>query len=127
MASTHNKVRYPPEGKVPQTPGHTLEDWSADRADEAFKLLEGRWKMMIVFHLFDKGVMRFSELERAIPLASQKMLTQQLRDLEAKVIVQRTIYQEIPPKVEYKLTPLGQALRPALQELVRWARLREEQ
>ena len=55
------------------------------------------------------------------------MLTQQLRDLEAKVIVQRTIYQEIPPKVEYKLTPLGQALRPALQELVRWARLRDEQ
>ena len=82
--------------------------------------------MMIVFHLFDKGVMRFSELERAIPLASQKMLTQQLRDLEAKVIVQRTIYQEIPPKVEYKLTPVGQALRPALQELVRWARLRDE-
>ena len=83
--------------------------------------------MMIVFHLFDKGVMRFSELERAIPLASQKMLTQQLRDLEANVIVQRTIYQEIPPKVEYKLTPVGQALRPALQELVRWARLRDEQ
>ena len=83
--------------------------------------------MMIVFHLFDKGVMRFSELERAIPLASQKMLTQQLRDLEAKVIVQRTIYQEIPPKVEYKLTALGQALRPALQELVHWARLRDEQ
>ena len=127
MASTHNKVRYPLESKVPQTPGHTLEDWSADRAEEAFKLLEGRWKMMIVFHLFDKGVMRFSELERAIPLASQKMLTQQLRDLEANVIVQRTIYQEIPPKVEYKLTPVGQALRPALQELVRWARLRDEQ
>ena len=126
MASTHDKVRYPSERKVPQTPGHTLEDWSADRAEEAFKLLEGRWKMMIVFHLFDKGVMRFSELERAIPLAPQKMLTQQLRDLEAKVIVQRTIYQEIPPKVEYKLTPLGQALRPALQELVRWARLRDE-
>ena len=126
MASTHDKVRYPPEGKVPQPPGNTLEDWSADRAEEAFKLLEGRWKMMIVFHLFDKGVMRFSELERAIPLASQKMLTQQLRDLEAKVIVQRTIYQEIPPKVEYKLTALGQALRPALQELVRWARLRDE-
>ena len=83
--------------------------------------------MMIVFHLFDKGVMRFSELERAIPLASQKKLTQQLRDLEAKVIVQRTIYQEIPPKVEYKLTALGQALRPALQELVHWARLRDEQ
>ncbi len=82
--------------------------------------------MMIVFHLFDKEVMRFSELERAIPLASQKMLIQQLRDLEAKGVVKRTIYQEIPPKVEYCLTSLGQALRPALLELVRWSRLRRE-
>ena len=81
---------------------------------------------MIVFHLFDKEVMRFSELERAIPLASQKMLIQQLRDLEAKGVVKRTIYQEIPPKVEYRLTSLGQALRPALLELVRWSRLRRE-
>lgn len=81
---------------------------------------------MIVFHLFDREIMRFSELERAIPLASQKMLIQQLRDLEAKGIVNRTIYQEIPPKVEYRLTSLGQALRPALLELVRWSRLRRE-
>ena len=79
---------------------------------------------MIVFHLFDKGIMRFSELERAIPLASQKMLIQQLRDLEAKGIVNRT--KEIPPKVEYRLTSLGQALRSALLELVRWSRLRRE-
>ena len=124
MARTHEKVRYLPESKVPETPGHTSEDWSADAAEEAFKLLEGRWKMMIVFHLFDKGTMRFSELERAIPPASQKMLIQQLRDLEGKRIVQRPIYQEIPPRVDYRLTALGQALRPALQELVRWALLR---
>lgn len=82
--------------------------------------------MMIVFHLFDKGAMRFSEIERAIPLASQKMLIQQLRNLEAKRIVQRTIYQEIPPRVDYRLTALGQALKPALLELVRWSRLRRE-
>ena len=126
MARTHEKVRYIPKSKVPESPGHTLEDWSADAAEEAFKLLEGRWKMMIVFHLFDKGVMRFSELERAIPLASQKMLIQQLRNLEAKKVVQRTIYQEIPPKVEYRLTALGQALKPALQELVRWAQLHRQ-
>ena len=126
MARTNEKVRYSPKGKVPDPPGHTLEDWSADAAEESFKLLEGRWKMMIVFHLFDKEVMRFSELERAIPLASQKMLIQQLRDLEAKGVVKRTIYQEIPPKVEYRLTSLGQALRPALLELVRWSRLRRE-
>ena len=126
MARTHEKVGYLPEGKVPETPGHTREDWSADAAEEAFKLLEGRWKMMIVFHLFDKGTMRFSELERAIPLASQKMLIQQLRYLEAKKVVQRTIYKEIPPRVDYRLTALGQALKPALQELVRWSRLRRE-
>ncbi len=126
MARTNEKVRYPPKSKVPDQPGHTLEDWSADAAEESFKLLEGRWKMMIVFHLFDKEVMRFSELERAIPLASQKMLIQQLRDLEAKGVVKRMIYQEIPPKVEYRLTSLGQALRPALLELVRWSKLRRE-
>lgn len=80
--------------------------------------------MMIVFHLFDRGVMRFSELERAIPLASQKMLIQQLRSLEAKGVIFRTVYREIPPKVEYGLTELGQALRPALRELVQWAALR---
>lgn len=124
MARTHLKVRYSPEGKQPGTPGHTKDDWSADAAEEAFKLLEGRWKMMIVFHLFDKTCMRFSELERAIPLVSQKMLIQQLRDLESKGIVTRSVYQEVPPRVEYRLTQLGEALRPALRELVRWANLR---
>ena len=126
MARTHEKVRYPPSGKVPESPGHTREDWSADAAEEAFKLLEGRWKMMIVFHLFDREVMRFSELERAIPLVSQKMLIQQLRDLESKGIVDRRIYQEIPPRVEYRLTVLGQALRPALRELVLWSKMRRD-
>jgi DNA-binding HxlR family transcriptional regulator len=75
---------------------------------------------------FDKTCMRFSELERAIPLVSQKMLIQQLRDLEAKGIVTRTIYQEVPPRVEYSLTDLGIALRPALRELVQWANLRRK-
>ena len=82
--------------------------------------------MMIVFHLFDKTCMRFSELERAIPLVSQKMLIQQLRDLESKGIVTRMIYQEVPPRVEYSLTDLGKALRPALRELVQWANLRRK-
>ncbi len=82
--------------------------------------------MMILFHLFDKETLRFSELERAIPLASQKMLIQQLRDLERNGIVMRTIYPQVPPRVEYSLTDLGQALRPALHELVQWANLRRK-
>ncbi len=124
MARTNPVVGYTPRGKVQVAPGHTKDDWSADAAEEAFRLLEGRWKMMIVFHLFDKGTMRFSELERAIPLASQKMLIQQLRYLEANGILERTVYPEVPPRVEYKLTGLGGALRPALKELVQWAVMR---
>ena len=94
--------------------------------EEAFKLLEGRWKMMIIFHLFDKDMLRFSELERAIPLASQKMLIQQLRYLERNGVVRRTVYPQVPPRVEYNLTELGLALRPALRELVQWATLRRK-
>ena len=126
MARTHKEVGYPPECKAKEPRGHTKEDWSADAAEEAFKLIEGRWKMMILFHLFDKEMLRFSELERAIPLASQKMLIQQLRDLERNAIVKRTIYPQVPPRVEYSLTDLGQALRPALHELVQWANLRRK-
>lgn len=127
MTRTHQKVGYSPKSKVGAgQPGHTANDWSADAAEEAFILLEGRWKMMIVFHLFDKGVMRFSELERAIPLASQKMLIQQLRYLETNGVVHRTIYPEVPPRVEYKLTELGLDLRPALQALVRWSETRRK-
>ena len=127
MTRTDREVGYLPKGKAKaEQPGHTSNDWSADAAEEAFVLLEGRWKMMIVFHLFDKGVMRFSELERAIPLASQKMLIQQLRYLQTHGVIDRTVYPEVPPKVEYKLTKLGLDLRPALQALVRWSQIRRQ-
>lgn len=87
-------------------------------------MLEGRRKMVIIFHLFDRGVLRFSELERAIPGVSQKMLIQQLRDLEERGIVSRKVYPQVPPKVEYGLTEWGQAMRPALDALLEWAALR---
>ena len=96
-----------------------------------FRILQGRWKLAILFHLFgavDKKcrVMRFSELERAIPAISQKMLIQQLRELERDGIVLRTIYPQIPPRVEYQLTKVGIALRPALRALLAWAALRKQ-
>jgi DNA-binding HxlR family transcriptional regulator len=83
--------------------------------------LEGRWKMVIIFHLFARGVLRFSELERSIPGVSQKMLIQQLRELEHDGIVSRTVYPQVPPKVEYSLTEWGQAMCPALDKLLEWA------
>ena len=87
-------------------------------------MLEGRWKMVIIFHLFGRGTLRFSELERAIAGVSQKMLIQQLRDLEKDGIVSRKVYPQVPPKVEYQLTDWGKAMCPALDALLSWARLR---
>jgi DNA-binding HxlR family transcriptional regulator len=117
MASTDKKVGYSPTGKLEDV----TPDMAATGVDAAFRMLEGRWKMVIVFHLFDREVLRFSELERAIPGVSQKMLIQQLRDLEGDGIVERTIYPQVPPKVEYRLTTWGQAMCPALDMLLEWA------
>lgn len=87
----------------------------------ALALLEGRWKLVILFHLFDGKVRRYSDLEKLIPDVSQKMLAQQLRKLEADGLVTRTVYPTVPPKVEYRLTEWGQALCPALDALLVWA------
>src|ERR1700740_3212415 len=122
MARTHKKVRYSPKRKGKEyTPVTAAQD-----VEQACKVLEGRWKLLILFHLFGGKVMRFSELERAIPAISQKMLIQQLRELERDGIVLRTIYPQIPPRVEYQLTKVGIALRPALRALLAWAALRKQ-
>jgi DNA-binding HxlR family transcriptional regulator len=94
---------------------------AASGVESAFRILEGRWKMVIIFHLFGRGTLRFSELERAIPAVSQKMLIQQLRELERDGVVRRTVYPQVPPRVEYDLTDWGQAMCPALDALLEWA------
>ncbi|MDQ0140365.1 winged helix-turn-helix transcriptional regulator [Cupriavidus necator] len=101
-------------------------DTAAVGVEAVLKLLEGRWKLVILFHLFDGKVQRFSDLEKLIPGISQKMLAQQLRQLEADGIVARKLYAQVPPKVEYRLTDWGQALCPALDALLKWAEQRNE-
>jgi DNA-binding HxlR family transcriptional regulator len=97
---------------------------AATDVEAALKLVEGRWKLLILFHLFGGKVLRFSQLERLIPRITQKMLIQQLRQLEADGLVARTVYRQVPPKVEYYLTSWGQALCPALDAILKWAALR---
>lgn len=99
---------------------------AADGVQQAFRMLEGRWKFVILFHLFGGKLLRFSDLERAIPGISQKMLIQQLRQLEGDGIVRRIVHHQVPPKVEYCLTDWGQALCPALDALLTWAEQRED-
>ena len=93
--------------------------------ENVLKLLEGRWKLIILFQLFDGKVQRYSDLEKLIPGISQKMLAQQLRRLEADGIVARKLYPQVPPKVEYRLTEWGQSLCPALDALLKWAERRD--
>jgi DNA-binding HxlR family transcriptional regulator len=99
---------------------YTAATAAAD-VEAVFRLLEGRWKLVILFHLFGGQVQRFSDLEKLIPGISQKMLAQQLRQLEADGIVERKQYPQVPPKVEYRMTEWGQALCPALDSLLKWA------
>jgi DNA-binding HxlR family transcriptional regulator len=120
MASTDRKVRYSPTGNL----SDVTPEMAASGVEDAFRILEGRWKMVILFHLFDRGVLRFSELERAIPTVSQKMLIQQLRELERDGVVSRTVYPQVPPRVEYDLTEWGKAMCPALDALLEWAAVR---
>ena len=94
---------------------------AAADVEAALRLLEGRWKLVILFHLFGGKVLRYSDLEKAIPAITQKMLGQQLRRMEADGIVVRTVYPQVPPKVEYRLTDWGQSLCPALDAILKWA------
>ncbi|WP_338267162.1 winged helix-turn-helix transcriptional regulator [Corallococcus caeni] len=97
---------------------------AASGIEGAIQMLEGRWKLVILFHLFGGKTLRFSDLERAIPDVSQKMLSQQLRQLEQDGIVTRIVHAQVPPKVEYHLTDWGESLCPALDELLTWAESR---
>lgn len=82
-------------------------------------VIGGLWKPLILFHLFS-GKKRFMELTRAIPNATQRMLTLQLRELESDGVVLRHVYPQIPPKVEYEISPFGQSLEPILLSLRSW-------
>jgi DNA-binding HxlR family transcriptional regulator len=93
----------------------------AKRVEAALSILEGKWKIVILNRLFARPVWRFSELERAVPGISQRMLAQQLRTLEEFELVKRTVHPQFPPKVEYELTDFGQTLCAAMKPLVEWA------
>jgi DNA-binding HxlR family transcriptional regulator len=82
-------------------------------------VIGGKWKPLILFFL-KQGPMRFNELRRQIPGATQKMLTQQLRELEKDEIVHRRVFAQVPPKVEYSLTKYGDTLRPILTLMCSW-------
>lgn len=88
-------------------------------AEYTLALIGGRWKIPLIFHLMS-GVRRFSELSRELTGVSQKVLTQQLREMERNGLVERKVYAQVPPRVEYALTPLGKSLKPVVETMCRW-------
>lgn len=88
-------------------------------AEFTLSMIGGRWKIPLIFHLLG-GVKRFSALARALGGVSQKMLAQQLREMERDGLVERKIYAEVPPRVEYSLTSLGKSLKPVVDSMCRW-------
>lgn len=85
----------------------------------AQSLIGGKWKVYILWQLHD-GAKRFSEIHRALPGVTQSMITNTLRDLEKDGLIHREVYREVPPRVEYSLTPIAQKLIPPLGQLVHW-------
>ena len=90
-------------------------------AERALKVISGRWKAIILYHLFDRP-QRLSELQRLLPDVSQKVLIQQLREMEEHGIVHREVFRQVPPRVEYSATPLGFSFEPVLLALCEWGR-----
>jgi DNA-binding HxlR family transcriptional regulator len=90
-------------------------------AQRTLVLIGGRWKVPILYHL-DQELRRFSELRRLLTPVTPKMLTQQLRELERDGLVRRKVYPQVPPKVEYSLTPAGRSLKPVIAAMCRWGK-----
>lgn len=88
--------------------------------EAALDIIGGKWKAILLFHILD-GTKRFNELGRLLPGLTPRMLTTQLRELEADGVITRTIYPQVPPKVEYSVTSFGRTLQPLLQELAAWS------
>lgn len=88
--------------------------------EDALGILVGKWKPIILLHLMEKGTVRFSDLKRSIPGITQKMLTKQLRELENEEIINRVVYPEVPPRVEYSISEYGRTLEDLLHAMHEW-------
>ena len=87
--------------------------------EASISLIDGKWKCVILFHLLG-GTMRFNKIRRQVSGVTQRTLTNQLRELEEDGLIERKVYAQVPPKVEYSISPLGRSLEPILGALKTW-------
>ena len=105
----------------------TLEDLPACPVETTLSLIGNKWQVLILRDLSLNGTMRFKELQRSIGKVSQKVLTSNLRSMEETGLVRREVFAEVPPRVEYSLTDLGQTLKPVLDAMWAWGEGYKEQ
>ncbi|MBL8956200.1 MAG: helix-turn-helix transcriptional regulator [Myxococcaceae bacterium] len=98
-----------------------MKDLPLVPAERALKVIGGRWKVYVLYWLFE-GPLRLSELRRKIPDVSQKVLVQQLREMESHGVVHREVFAEVPPRVVYSATTLGKSLEPLVDALCAWGK-----
>ena len=98
-----------------------------DLVENVFRILGMKWKPAILYCLFFQGKQRFTDLRKAMPDITQKMLTQRLRELERDGLLTRTFYEQIPPRVEYEITELGRTDAPILDSICKWGIVHEEE
>src|SRR4051794_29657569 len=100
--------------------GHVCyKDFSCEK-ELTLAVIGGKWKMLILWYLGKEGTKRFNELKALMPNITQRMLVNQLRDLESDFIIHREVYPVVPPKVEYSLTDRGKTLMPILEAMYEW-------
>ena len=97
--------------KAPRMQGCSVE--------RTMSLIDGKWKIIVLYKLL-RGTLRFNEMRRLIPSITQRMLTHQLRELEADGLIVRTVYAQVPPRVEYTLSTRGRSLEPVLMAMKEW-------
>lgn len=102
--------------------GHVCDrDFSCEK-ELTLAVIGGKWKMLILWHLGKEGTKRFNELKALMPNITQRMLVNQLRELESDYIIHREVYPVVPPKVEYSLTERGKTLMPILEAMYEWGK-----
>ncbi|WP_037249234.1 winged helix-turn-helix transcriptional regulator [Rhodopirellula baltica] len=99
---------------------HTNYELPACPVEATLELIGGKWKGIVLYYLMVDGRLRFSVLKRKVGCVTQRMLTKQLRELEGSGLVNRIVYAEVPPRVEYELTEEGESLKPVLLTLKKW-------
>ncbi len=101
-----------------------MQKWSTSECKcpitYTLSIVGGKWKWLILYKLFQNGILRYGELKRNVPSITHKMLSQQLKELECEELINRKEYHQIPPKVEYSLTEKGETLIPILELMSKW-------